>query len=325
MNLHRFVYPTAATVILIVSFHWVSAQCCPNGPPYNPVCQESNYYFFHGNQLSQSASITQNVTQNPWRKIGSLMRTSTHNSANGTGILIANRWVLTAAHNVSDGPQTLSFALARRGGSCLPYGAVPVKRIFIPKEFIQNVGGSYNSQKTRAYDWALLELERRPTSTYNIPSAKTWSVVGTPYVSVYQGETVRAVGYSCHAGCSDTGTVDGRALKTDGSATFLNYKEYSSAINNGGLIVTDLEGTGGMSGGPVWYYEAATNKRRLLGVFIGSPQSACNNGKNWVAALSPGTQLRIVVVMNGTDVSSMQKMTLSTNAYLDLPAYCNGL
>ena len=300
------------------------SQCCPQGPPYSPICQEGVYYFFHGNKLNTSPNATTTVTKNPWKKVGNIIKGPNDLDGSGSGILIGNKWVLTAAHVVSDNNSRVSFALAQHGVNCFPYGIVPVKNIYIPKEFLQNVGGSYDSQQTRAYDWALLELDHRPVPLSGQPSAKTWSVVGVPYVDKYKGETLRGLGYGCYANC--TASIGaGKPLKTKDNGSFLNYKEWPASINNGGLIICDVEGSGGMSGGPVWYYDKDKKRRYLMGVLGGSPQTVCQNGKMWAAALSPGTQLRIVTIMNGTALGSMQKITPAPASYFSSVPSCTTL
>lgn len=313
-----------AGLLLAVGSPMLLAQCCPQGPPYSPICQEGVYYFFHGNNLNTSPNATTTVTKSPWKKVGNIIKGPNDLDGSGSGILIGDKWVLTAAHVVSDNNSRVSFALAQHGLNCFPYGIVPVKNIYLPKEFLQNVGGSYDSQQTRAYDWALLELDTRPTPLNGQPPASPWSVLGVPNVDKYKGETLRALGYGCYANC--TASIGaGKPLKTKDNGSFFNYKDWPSSINNGGLIICDVEGSGGMSGGPVWYYDKANKKRYLMGVLVGSPQTVCQNGKMWAAALSPGTQLRIAATLNGNAPTSLQKVTPAPANYYSSAPSCTSL
>ena len=52
----------------------------------------------------------------------------------------------------------------------------------------------------------------------------------------------------------------------------------------GGLLYTELDGSGGQSGSPV--YTFINGRRKITRVLIGPPQAACENGRNWVARLT---------------------------------------
>ncbi len=53
-----------------------------------------------------------------------------------------------------------------------------------------------------------------------------------------------------------------------------------------GLMELDTDGVGGQSGSPVYVFDNGV--RKVIGVLIGSPISACQDGHIWASRLTPG-------------------------------------
>lgn len=242
------------------------------------------------------------LEESPWRHTGRVRK----GGGAATGVLIHPNFVLTAAHVVMNGDEFPSdnevpyFSLVQPCQSCLPYGTKSASRVWVPQEWISNVGGSYDSEETRAYDWALLELDLSPTMFNDgVPEPEPMPASSQGF-SAFKGLTPRAMGYACGHQSNGAARRDARLYATDDSGAFLGQELFPLAAGAGGgaLIRTSLEGTAGMSGGPVWV--EMSGEPQLVGVLLGSPQEACNNGENWVAGLSPATRQRILgVITNG--------------------------
>lgn len=275
--------------------------CCPDGPPFAFACSESYYYYFHGNQLQGSPLAGSMLTQAPWRHLGRVTR----GSSAGSGVLIHPNYVLTAAHVAMAGNQfddaPVSFSLAQPCADCLPYGSAVAQTIWVPEEWIDNVGGSYDSEETRAYDWALLEVDLDP-ALFNagVPDPEPMGATNQVY-SAFDDLTPRAAGYACGKQADGSSRRHARPYATDDSGAFLGQALFpeSGGTGGGALFRTSLEAVSGMSGGPVWIEQGS--EAVLVGVMIGSPQEACNDGENWVAGLSVTTRARILgILMNGS-------------------------
>jgi hypothetical protein len=98
---------------------------------------------------------------------------------------------------------------------------------------------------------------------------------------------------------------DSTPYATDGSGAFLGEEQFPSSGGAGGgaLYRTSLEGVAGMSGGPVWVEQGG--EPILVGILIGSPQEACNQGENWVVGLSITTRQRIIQVLSTGTAANM--------------------
>lgn len=99
------------------------------------------------------------------------------------------------------------------------------------------------------------------------------------------------------------------------NASFLGFETY---IDGSALIRTTLEGTSGMSGGPVWVEaESLADVANLgglvhiVGIAIGSP---CLNGspaENWVTMLTLGVLSRIETIMETGAHPGMERYDFS--------------
>ncbi|MEM1033337.1 MAG: trypsin-like serine protease [Myxococcota bacterium] len=294
-----FITPiTAATCVLLTGCAeapeteaWSTSEAPPSVEPLNngPVrtcpntCVADEQMIIGCDNREPRPESTDPTTTAPWRYTGKI------HSGQGTctGALIEPGWVLSAAHCFESVNGPVGFALAQKAESPeqRPFGTHSVERIYIPRDYIHGNG----SEENNALDYALLKLNN------HIPGSQpaNWGYVPWNQLS---GKKVRAVGYPGDNPPPDGGWV-GRAWKTGPQA--LHGSQPYRWLDGGekGLLLTKLDGSGGQSGSPV--YSFIGGNRILLGVQIGSPVSACQNGEHWVTRLTPDSVDHIDNVVDG--------------------------
>lgn len=209
----------------------------------------------------------------PWNMVG---RIYVGGSAKGTGTLIGSKFVLTAAHPLLDvingqtvfKPGSIGFALGQFGKYCFrqPFGMRYVKRVFIPAAYNE----ASISASNKALDYAVLELAQ-PLIGGAIMQVQnlSWSTMKTRQTT--------AIGYPYDKSPEES------AWYARGSFLSSQPDKWMNGGAKGILRVTN-DGAGGMSGGPLYVWH--NGKRKLVAVFIGSPEWACEQGHVWASRMT---------------------------------------
>lgn len=236
------------------------------------------------------------TTEEPWNFTGRF-----DGGSKCSGALIADRFILTAAHcMVNQGNAQLGFALAQtaQDESQRPFGTYGVSRVYVPKPY-----KSSSNEADKAYDYAVVEL-REPIEGAT-PAA--WGHID---FDILRTKPVFTAGYP---GTQPDNGFLGRPWITDG---IYHTDQPFGWIDEGGagLLYTNLDGSGGQSGSPVYsllipsQHDGQGIIRKISGVLIGSPVEACMQDQMWVARLTPGAVEHIENAMSPNTIDFFWEM-----------------
>lgn len=228
------------------------------------------------------------TTRYPFSAVGRVLSYYATEIHAGTGAMIGDSTVLTAAHVVYDqtlgAPTSIQF-IPGANGSSQPFGVATVVRTDVPEPWTQS--GDEN------FDIAVLTLD-------NSVGGQTGMLpFGNLPESTLANQTLRSAGYPADL---DNGTTMYSA-----PGPFLGI--------DGNMLLEEIDTEPGQSGSPIWYQSGPDIT--VVATLIGTRQTTETNGTTNVQGvgcyISSDINTWIIAAMNGTATPALGTRTLTTS------------
>ncbi len=191
-----------------------------------------------------------NTTVYPWSTVGEVQAFFGNIVQVGTGVMIGNKTILTAAHVVYEhggGPAEFVDFIPALSGNLEPFGRATVVDRVIPQAYIDS--------QDEGSDIAILALDQPlGTQTGIMP-------ISAPAMSFFDNLALLSAGYPADLAQDVMYSASGNSLGVDGN--FL-------------LEMIDTEP--GQSGSPIWYDDSTTGEPRLVAILKGTRELTDNAG-----------------------------------------------
>lgn len=193
----------------------------------------------------------QDTTVFPWSAVGQVQAIYANEILEGTGAMIGNHTVLTAAHVVYDPSlggwaDSITFIPGLNGNS-MPFGQATVTSHIVPQAWIDTAD--------EGSDIAVLGLNAE------VGTQTEFFQIAEPTASFLNGLPLASAGYPADLDNNFQYSAPGTGTGVDGN-----------------FLLEDIDTEPGQSGSPIWYVDATSGRPLLIAVLKGTRQLTDSSG-----------------------------------------------